>query len=209
MADDETDIEGAPEAAPEGADAEGSAAGEAVAASTPPEADAAAPEPDETAAEAVASASDQADEEATAEPKVGREPESAPAAGEDAEPAPRRTRRKRLPRALRHKHVKPARERTGERSAVVRAAKPETSIGRRQERRGVVVSDKGDKTIVVKVETTQAHPRYAKVVRRSRRLHAHDERNAAAVGDVVRIVETRPLSRTKHWRLVEIVEKAR
>jgi len=73
----------------------------------------------------------------------------------------------------------------------------------------VVVSDKGDKSIVVKVEMTQAHPKYKKVVRRSRRLHAHDETNTASVGDVVRIVESRPLSKTKHWRLVEIVEKAR
>ncbi len=91
----------------------------------------------------------------------------------------------------------------------MRAQKPETSIGRRQERRGVVVSDKGDKSIVVKVETTGAHPKYKKVVRRSHKLHAHDERNTAAIGDVVRIVESRPLSKTKHWRLVEIVEKAR
>ncbi len=81
--------------------------------------------------------------------------------------------------------------------------------GRRQERRGVVVSDKGDKSIVVKVETIRAHAKYKKVVRRSRKLHAHDEQNAAAIGDVVRIVETRPLSKTKCWRLAEIVEKAK
>jgi small subunit ribosomal protein S17 len=117
--------------------------------------------------------------------------------------------RKRLPRALRHKHSKPTRERSAERSPIVRVPKPESTIGRRQERRGVVVSDKGDKSIVVKVETTQAHPKYKKVVRRSRRLQAHDERNSAAVGDVVVIVESRPLSKTKHWRLIEIVEKAR
>jgi small subunit ribosomal protein S17 len=117
--------------------------------------------------------------------------------------------RKRLPRALRHKHAKPSRDPGRERSPIVRTPKPETEIGRRQERRGVVVSDKGDKSIVVKVETTQAHPRYKKVVRRSRKLHAHDEANAASLGDVVRIVESRPLSKTKHWRLVEIVEKAR
>ena len=66
-----------------------------------------------------------------------------------------------------------------------------------------------DKTIVVKVDTVKAHPRYKKVVRRSTKFHAHDERNAAKVGDVVRIVETRPLSKTKHWRLAEIVEVAK
>ena len=73
----------------------------------------------------------------------------------------------------------------------------------------MVVSDKGDKTIVVSVGTTKQHPRYKKVMRRSNKFHAHDEQNAAAVGDVVRIVETRPLSKTKHWRLAEIVEKAK
>ena len=66
-----------------------------------------------------------------------------------------------------------------------------------------------DKTIVVKVESIKAHPRYKKVVRRSAKFHAHDEANAANVGDVVRIVETRPLSKTKRWRLAEVVEVAR
>jgi small subunit ribosomal protein S17 len=85
----------------------------------------------------------------------------------------------------------------------------DSELGRRQERRGLVVSDKGDKTIIVSVDTTKLHPRYKKVVRRRHKLHAHDEQNAAAVGDVVRIVETRPISKTKHWRLAEIVEKAK
>ena len=66
-----------------------------------------------------------------------------------------------------------------------------------------------DKTIVVKVETVKAHPKYKKVVRRSAKFHVHDERNSANVGDIVRIVETRPLSRTKHWRLAEILEVAK
>ena len=79
----------------------------------------------------------------------------------------------------------------------------------RKERRGVVVSDAMDKTIVVRIDTVQKHERYGKVVRRSSKLHAHDEHNAAGVGDVVRIVETRPLSATKRWRLLEIIEKAR
>jgi ribosomal protein uS17 len=91
----------------------------------------------------------------------------------------------------------------------MRTPKPESELGRRQERRGVVVSDKGDKTIVVKVDMIKSHPKYKKVIRRSSQLHAHDEANTAGVGDVVRIVETRPLSKTKRWRLAEIVEKAK
>jgi small subunit ribosomal protein S17 len=76
-------------------------------------------------------------------------------------------------------------------------------------RQGVVVSDKGQKSITVRIDIVRRHPVYEKVVRRSRTLHAHDERNEAGEGDVVRVVETRPLSKTKRWRLVEVVEKAR
>jgi small subunit ribosomal protein S17 len=66
-----------------------------------------------------------------------------------------------------------------------------------------------DKTIVVRVETVKAHQKYKKVMRRSEKFHAHDERNEAKPGDIVRIVETRPLSKTKRWRLAEIVEVAK
>ena len=76
-------------------------------------------------------------------------------------------------------------------------------------RQGVVVSNKGDKSITVRIDIARRHPTYEKVVRRSRTLHAHDERNEAGEGDVVRVVETRPLSKTKRWRLVDVVEKAR
>ncbi len=76
-------------------------------------------------------------------------------------------------------------------------------------RQGIVVSDKGQKSIVVRIDTARRHPTYEKVVRRSRTLHAHDERNEAGEGDVVRVVETRPLSKTKRWRLVEVLEKAK
>ena len=100
------------------------------------------------------------------------------------------------------------REKAAKRKPITRTEKPETERGRRQERRGVVVSDKGDKTIVVKVDVIKCHPKYKKVVRRSVKFHAHDEQNTAGVGDTVRIVETRPLSKTKRWRLAEIVEKA-
>lgn len=75
-------------------------------------------------------------------------------------------------------------------------------------RQGIVVSDKAEKTITVRIDFARRHPTYEKVVRRSRTLHAHDERNEAGEGDVVRIVETRPLSKLKRWRLIEVVEKA-
>ena len=79
----------------------------------------------------------------------------------------------------------------------------------RKQRQGVVVSDKMDKTIVVSIERRRTHPLYGKIINRSKKYHAHDERNEAGVGDLVRIVETRPLSKTKRWRLAEIVEKAK
>ncbi len=89
-------------------------------------------------------------------------------------------------------------------------ASPEATgrLTRRKMRQGVVVSDKNDKTIVVKIERTVRHPLYRKVMRRSKRYQAHDEQNACKVGDVVRIMECRPLSRTKRWRLVEVVSRA-
>lgn len=89
------------------------------------------------------------------------------------------------------------------------AATPQESIARRKSRQGLVVSAARDKTITVLLETQQRHPVYKKTVRRSSKLHAHDEANAAGVGDLVRVVESRPLSRQKRWRLVEIIEKAR
>ncbi|HUI37497.1 MAG TPA: 30S ribosomal protein S17 [Gaiellaceae bacterium] len=92
---------------------------------------------------------------------------------------------------------------------MVRLEKPDHERGRRQERQGKVVSDAMEKTIVVRVDVVKAHPRYKKVVRRSVKFHAHDEQNQAKVGDVVRIVETRPLSKTKRWRLAEVVEAAK
>ena len=76
-------------------------------------------------------------------------------------------------------------------------------------RQGVVVSDKADKTITVRIDTARQHRMYKKIVRTSNTLHAHDERNEAHVGDTVRVIESRPLSRTKRWRLVEVLERAR
>jgi len=79
----------------------------------------------------------------------------------------------------------------------------------RKTRQGYIVSAKMDKTVVVEVEDRVKHPLYGKVIRRSSKIKAHDEQNSAGVGDRVRIMETRPLSATKHWRLVEILERAK
>ncbi len=80
---------------------------------------------------------------------------------------------------------------------------------RRKVRQGKVVSDKMDKTIVVRIERTMKHPLYEKVIKQYGKLYAHDKANEAGIGDLVRVMETRPLSAMKRWRLVEIVEKAK
>ena len=100
-----------------------------------------------------------------------------------------------------------------------RAAKPasaaappvavEHAVGRPRDRQGIVVSDKAAKTITVRVDTSRRHRRYKKIVRSSKTLHAHDEHNEAHEGDLVRVVETRPLSATKRWRLLEVLERAK
>jgi small subunit ribosomal protein S17 len=176
-----------------------------------------APEPvaeDEPAAEA----EEPAPEEPAAEepPAEAEEPaaevgEEAPAAAE-APAAPvvePKKKRKRVPRAERRQRPKPKREKPAERKPVVRLPKPERMRGGRKERRGVVISAAMDKTIVVRVDTVKPHPVYKKIVRRSTRLHAHDEANVAKAGDLVRVVETRPLSKTKFWRLAEVLEEAK
>ena len=146
-----------------------------------------------------------AEDAAAAEPTAEEAAEAAPAAPQEKKP----TSRKHVPRSERRKRTKTVREKPATRKPITRTAKPVSELGRHQERRGVVVSDKGDKTIIVKVDVVKSHPRYKKVIRRAVKFHAHDEANTAGVGDTVRIVETRPLSKTKRWRLAEIVEKAR
>ncbi len=174
----------------------------------------------ETTAQNEAAAETTAPEQQAAQAETPEEaPAEAPAEGEEAEvlpeeepappPAAAKKKRKRLPRAERHKHSTPKRERPAERKPITRLPKPEHERGQRQERRGVVVSSAMDKTIVVKVDRVKAHPRYKKVVRRSVKFKAHDPENRANVGDVVLIEETRPLSKTKNWRLLEIVEAAK
>jgi len=84
-----------------------------------------------------------------------------------------------------------------------------TDRNRRKLRQGVVVSTAGEKTCVVKVEERKKHPLYGKMITQSKKFHAHDENNESGIGDTVIIMETRPLSKLKHWRLVEIVERAK
>jgi small subunit ribosomal protein S17 len=196
------DVENVPEeAAPEESEAtEPEASAEAEPEST--EEPAEGPPADEPVEEPAAEA------ESTEEPAEGAPAEEEPAA-EAAEAAPAKKKRKRLPRSLRRQRTKPARERPAERKPIARLPKPEHERGRRQERQGTVVSASADKTIVVRVDVVKVHPMYKKVVKRSTKLHAHDEENEAKVGDVVRLVETRPLSKLKRWRLQEVVEAAK
>ena len=147
-------------------------------------------------------------EEAPAEPEAEAPAEPEAAAEPEAPAKPSKSQRH-VPRSLRRTRTKTVREKPATRKPITRTSAPEPELGRRQERRGVVVSDKGEKTIVVKVDMIRSHPKYRKVVRRSVKFHAHDETNQAGIGDTVRIVETRPLSKTKRWRLAEIVEVAK
>ncbi len=89
------------------------------------------------------------------------------------------------------------------------AETPQASIEARKIRTGVVTSDARNKTITVRIDSARPHPVYGKTVRRSAKLHVHDEQNEASVGDTVRIIESRPLSAQKRWRLVEITERAK
>lgn len=180
------------------------------------EAPAETPEEPAAEAEAEAAAATDAAEEPVAEAPVEEASDAVDEARSDeargtSAPAevPAKRKRKRVPRALRPQKTRPKRVRSTERKPMVRLETPEHDRGRRQERQGKVVSDAMEKTIVVEVAVVKAHPRYKKVVRRSVKFHAHDERSEAKVGDLVRIVETRPLSKTKRWRLVEVVEAAK
>jgi small subunit ribosomal protein S17 len=177
------------------------------------------PEAEESAAEAEAAEriaeaepaeepAEVAEAEPAEEPTEPTEEPSEPQAEAEAPAAPAR-KKKRLPRSLRRQRTRPKREKPKARRPIVRLPKPEHARGRRQERQGTVVSAATDKTIVVRVDTVKMHPRYKKVIRRSTRLHAHDEQNQAKVGDVVEIVETRPLSKLKRWRLQRVVEAAK
>ncbi len=207
--------EAAPEAEEQAAEAEPAAEVEPEpAVAEPVEEPAPAEEPAEERAEEAEPLAAEADTEPARE-EAGDGDDAEPAADADEAPAEAaavsgpKPKRKRLPRSERLKKTRPQRVLSTERKQITRHAKPEHERGRRQERQGTVVSAAADKTIVVRVDVVKLHPRYKKVVKRSTRLHAHDEENQAKTGDVVRIVETRPLSRMKRWRLQEIVEAAK
>src|SRR5215207_9788351 len=121
------------------------------------------------------------------------------------ERAEERRRKARHRRAYRQK----VRERRSAEPSREAPAPEPRATGRLKVRQGVVVSDKADKTISVRIDIARPHRMYKKIVRTSSTLHAHDEQNEAHVGDMVRLIESRPLSRTKRWRLVEILERAR
>jgi small subunit ribosomal protein S17 len=117
--------------------------------------------------------------------------------------------RKRKAAQRRRRREKAKAARPAERGPAKTASTAEHGPGRPKVRQGLVVSDKADKTITVRVDTARRHRRYEKIVRASSTLHAHDEANDAHAGDLVRIVESRPLSRTKRWRLLEVLERAK
>jgi small subunit ribosomal protein S17 len=126
-----------------------------------------------------------------------------------AERAAHKERNARQRRAYRAKHkVKRAEART-DAPAVESQHAPEHGPGRPKVRQGIVVSDKADKTIVVRVDIARRHKRYHKILRSSVTLHVHDESNDAHAGDTVRVQECRPMSRTKRWRLLDVLERAR
>ena len=215
-AEEEAPAEEAPDLSAEEAPAEGEEpAPEPVAEEEQQPAEAEAPA-EEPAAEAEPAPEEAPVEEPAAE---ATEPAVEEPAAEEAEPAaeapapagapePQKN-SKRHPRTQRRQRPKPKREKPSKRKPLVRAPKPDQARGQRKERRGIVVSAAMDKTIVVRVDSVKPHPVYKKIVRRSMKLHAHDEGNSAKIGDVVRVVETRPLSKTKTWRLAEIVEAAK
>ena len=196
-----------------------------------------APAEEAPAAEPVAE--DAPADEAPAEDAIEEAPAAAPAAAapaDDAEPAEVLTpkQQRKLDRSIHAGEAKPQRgpeERAAERGEVRAKAAAARSRSRarsrskheagegtvpaervegaKKVRQGTVVSDKADKTITVRIEVVRRHPVYEKVVRRTATIHAHDEANDANAGDVVRVIESRPLSRTKRWRLVEVLERKR
>jgi small subunit ribosomal protein S17 len=144
--------------------------------------------------------------EATPEPETAPEPVAEPVA--EAAPAAKPKRAAAKKPASKGPAPKKAAAKK-ERGTYVRTPAGEPDPGVRKERRGLVVSSAEDKTITVRVDVMMAHPKYKKIMRRSVKLRAHDEANTANVGDVVRVVECRPLSKTKRWRLVEVLEVAK
>ena len=200
MAENET-----PENAEETADAPEAAEADAPAAEAAPETAAEAPTPPAEPAEVLAPKERRqrarAARAAKTTPRASRTPEE-----RQADRVAERAKKAQLRRSARSKatakHKAEAHSRT--------ATPPRDHVvGQQKVRQGIVVSDKADKTITVRIDTARRHRRYEKIVRTSRTLHAHDESNDAHIGDTVIVREARPLSRTKRWRLVQVVERAK
>jgi small subunit ribosomal protein S17 len=200
----------ADEAPAEEAPVEESAAEEPVADDVPAEEPAAAEAPVE--APAAAAPAEEAEPQEVLSPKQRRKRERATFTGEAAptrsaeERAAEREQRRRAQATSRRNRRQRAR---GAREAGTGTPPADREPGSKKVRQGTVLSSKADKTITVRIEVVRRHPVYEKVVRRSATIHAHDERNDANEGDTVRVIESRPLSRTKRWRLVEVLERAR
>lgn len=177
--------------------------------------------PEAAAAEASGEDAPRAKPAAGASPKEQRRQARAEKVAKEAGSRPTRTPEERqaerdAARKARATARRAARAKSRDKAAAARAAAPaeatpprEHGEGRQKERQGVVVSDKADKTIIVRIDTARQHRMYKKIVRTSATLHAHDENNDAHTGDTVRVVESRPLSKTKRWRLAEVLERAR
>ena len=112
-------------------------------------------------------------------------------------------------RAYRAKQKAKRAENAANAPAAEAAAPREHGPGRPKVRQGIVISAKPDKTIAVRIDTARAHRMYKKIIRNSSTLHAHDERNEANEGDLVRVMESRPMSKTKRWRLTDVLERSR
>jgi small subunit ribosomal protein S17 len=170
-------------------------------------------EPDAAETAALDGASDAAAPELSAAERRAaerrRQASARPARTPEERQADRDAERRRKAAARRRRRPR-ERERAKARRAGAPEAPPrEHGPGRAKTRQGVVTSDRADKTITVRIDVARRHRRYEKIVRSSSTLHAHDEANDAHIGDVVRVIEARPLSRTKRWRLIEVVERAR
>jgi small subunit ribosomal protein S17 len=196
--EEQNEQEQAPEEAAADAPAEEPAA-EADAPAAEPEAAAGSAEPEEELSPKERRKRERATRET--EPRAQRSPEE-----RAAERAERRARRATQRRSYR---ARVRQKRAGRETAAPAPTPREHGPGSPKIRQGVVVSAKPDKTITVRIDVTRSHRMYKKIVRESSTLQAHDERNEANEGDTVRVIESRPLSRTKRWRLVDILERAR
>jgi len=217
----EETTEETPEAQAEGAETEAAAetpaegAEEAVAEATEgPSADA------ETTEKPSGQAAEPEEPAEKLSPKERRRRQRSTHTGKAREPrSPQQRHEERLTeRAAKARHRQAVRAKQHAKRAARKSSQPEPQVTAdgassgeavRKVRQGVVLSDKADKTITVRIDIARRHRRYEKIVRSSNTLHAHDESNEAHEGDVVRVVESRPLSRNKRWRLVEVVERAR